>query len=492
VRATRLPPPPPVANVGANHGYYQPDPEIALETALAEQIAVRDPKQALRLAEESLARGVSSNLVTVLERARATDPEGAARLASEIARRIRGPNLAGNYDALNVAGYLLRLTRAADTPPAPGPAGPVNAVAGSVSPVNAVAGQRPFQMDETARREMVVALVTAALGAYNDPNQRGNAQNALNVLREFAPEIERYAPQQAAAMRSIMPELQQRGGQAAARGGDAEIERQLRAAQSVDAMLEIASRAPAEMRPNIYRGAAYRALNEGAFERARQIVSTNFENAQEREQLLRELEQQMFWRAASRGDVDQALALLPRTRTPQERAALVLQLARTVAGLGNREAALRLLGDVWAQSAGRALDQSQFALQLEVAQVYAQLGDERAFQIAEAGIGRLNELLAAAAVVDGFGHDAFDQDELKPQGGYVWFSLIQQLGEPLAALARADFERAVAVADLAQRPEVRLRLRLAVARGVLAPANQMMDGPRRGRYRELVPLVRPR
>ena len=106
---------------------------------------------------------------------------------------------------------------------------------------------------------------------------------------------------------------------------------------------------------------------------------------------------------------------------------------------------------------------------MEAAQAFAQVAPDRAFEIADAAISQLNDLLAAAATIDGFGQRAFEQDELKTQGGYVWAAMVNQCGAVLAALARTDFDRAVATADHLQRAEARVAVRLAVARGVLAP-----------------------
>src|SRR3712207_8106072 len=47
------------------------------------------------------------------------------------------------------------------------------------------------------------------------------------------------------------------------------------------------------------------------------------------------------------------------------------------------------------------------------AHAYAGFAPERAFQIAEGAIEHLNELMAVAVQVDGFGQEAFDQGELK-------------------------------------------------------------------------------
>lgn len=455
VRGTR----PPAAAVGAaERNYYQPDQELALETTLAEQVASRDPKQALRIAEEILSRGFSMQLANVIERVRATDPEAASKLATDLVRKIRTANLAANYEATNLAAYLLQVSGATDARRAP-------------------------LLDEQTRRDLLASMVNAALSAAGDPRTRGAEQRLAGSLQQFMPEVERLNPAQAQALRRGSASQPGRG---AAPDAQARSQRELMTLTqtgTVDVMLDAAAKSTApELRQQLYRSAAWKAFNEGAPERARQIASERFENAQLRAQFLHDLDQQAFWRAANAGDVEQARALVSRMARADERTQLLAQLARVIAAKGDREGASRLLEEVWNQIGGRAKNQQQFGAQLEAAQVYAQIAPDRAFEIVEAAISQVNEMVAAAEVVDGFGQDAFDQNELKAQGGWMWSQLVRQCGDTLGALARTDFERAVAAADRLQRPETRLVARLAVARGVLAPnATMVIDNLRRGR-----------
>ncbi|MFN2481523.1 MAG: hypothetical protein ABR554_08645, partial [Pyrinomonadaceae bacterium] len=328
-------------------------------------------------------------------------------------------------------------------------------------------------------RDLLASLVNAALAAPNDPRARGAGQRLAGALQPFMPEVERLNPVQAQALRRGF------AGQAERVAPDARARQQrelqtLAQTATVDVMLEAAAKAPPEARQQLYQAAAWKAFGEGAPERARQIATERFENAQQRAQFLHDLDQQLFWRAANAGDIEQARSIIPRLARAEERTQLLAQLARLVAAKGDKEGAGRLLEEVWNQIGGRAKSQQQFGAQLDAAQIYAQVAPERAFEIVEAAISQVNEMLAAAEVVDGFGQDAFEQDELKAQGGWVWAQLVHQCGNALGALARTDFERAVSAADRLQRPETRLVARIAVARGVLAPSGTMaIDNSRR-------------
>ncbi|HEX8459736.1 MAG TPA: hypothetical protein VF656_20750 [Pyrinomonadaceae bacterium] len=447
LRATRQPPPP--VQPGAN--FRQPDQDLMLEAQLAQQVAARDPQQALRIAEEVLSRGLSSNLLPLLDQLGARDPEGAARLVAGIVRRLRNANFVADYEAANIAAYVLTVTRPQETA-----AGNQTTVAAARNSNN---NARRIQLDEATRRELVNLMVGAAVGAEARGSQ--NVGGLLSAMRNLMPEIERYAPTQAAGVRRRLEGYERR-----VEGNPREY-RQLLETGTTDALVEAAAKATPEMRQHLYRSAAWKALNEGNPERARQIITSNIENTRQREQMLKELEQQIFWRAATEGKLEQAQAILARIKSTDERVGMLLHLARVTSARGNKKAATALLDEAWNLVGGRARGQSQFFVQLQMAEGYAHLAPSRGFEIVEANVMHLNELVAAALLLEGFGQEAFAQDELKGQDSSQWGSLAFQCNEALAALAVADFERARAVADRFQRLELRLPARLAIARGIL-------------------------
>src|SRR2546423_924853 len=83
--------------------------ELQFEVTLASQILARDPKRALQIAEDTLKKGYSYNLLEIINRLRSTDPESAARLAKQIAGKLQGESLLKNQEATNLAINLLRI-----------------------------------------------------------------------------------------------------------------------------------------------------------------------------------------------------------------------------------------------------------------------------------------------------------------------------------------------------------------------------------------------
>ena len=456
LRATR----PAYAEALAAAGYGQPWQEQALEMSIVAQVAAQEPQRALEIAEESLGKGVTLSLLGVVQQLRAKEPASASKLAVDIARRLRPEDLRSQNEAGAVAQQLLLLTRPAENPPA-------NAVVNSTGRmVLSIAGGVPDSggaalLDEQTRRELVEKVLAAV--AAGVPNQ-GGGYNLFYALQALLPELEKTAPARAAALRLKAEELERTFNPHA---------RVLRPFQevlqsgTVEAVLEAARKAPAEVRDQLYTHAAWKLYNEGGdAERARQILE-NVSNPQQRAQARREMEQRARWRAVQEGDYKEARQAVSRLKTPEERVQALLQVAGRAAAAGDAETARQVLEEARALVDAQTRGQQQFGYRLQVANAYAQLDPDASFEVVEGTVGRLDGLLDAAEVLDGFGQDSFREGELRPQGGYIWNDLINQCAQTLALLARADFERAAAVAKKFRRPEARTSAQLILAQNVL-------------------------
>jgi len=296
------------------------------------------------------------------------------------------------------------------------------------------------------------------------PNQ-GGGYNLYYAFQALLPELEKLTtPARAAALRRQADELERNFNP---------YQRQMRPYQevmqtgTVEAVLEAARKAPAEARDQLYTHAAWKVYNEGGdHERARQILE-NVANPQHRAQARREMEQRARWRSVQQGGYAEARQAVARLKTPEERVQALLQIAGRAATAGDAEAARQVLEEARGLVESQTRGQQQFAYRLQVANAYMQFDADASFEVAESAVGRLDGLLDAAEVLDGFGQESFREGELRPQGGYIWNELINQCAQTLALLARADFERAAAAAKKFRRPEARVGAQLLLAQHVL-------------------------
>lgn len=133
----------------------------------------------------------------------------------------------------------------------------------------------------------------------------------------------------------------------------------------------------------------------------------------------------------------------------------------------NPKLALKFLDDALNIVSKRADKYQDFADQLKVAEALAALDLKRSFAVLESGIAQLNEILAAAAVVNGFEAEVFREGELPLQGGSELGNMVARYGRELGSLAKIDFDHARMTADKFQLSESRLLAKLLIAQRVL-------------------------
>lgn len=463
LRATRQPPP--FSYPDAQ--YKQADPELNLETQLAAQVAAQDAKQALRMAEESLGRGVSQGLASVFQQLAAKDKEAAARLATEIIKRLRAEDLARDYESSNVALALFSQTRGEAAGAESSAASPPPADGAEVSRIVVLSmAQSKVVLDERSRRRLVETLVAAAL-LPNPPRDNGLAQNIARTLLGSPGEVERYAPARVAALKRRVESASDADPRAHAWKAYNEL---MQGATSVEAILEVAPKVPHEARDQLYSNAAYQALGENNNVARARAIAENIANPERRAQVVRDVERQHRMNLAQQGNIDDARQLVARLATAEEKVQFLTQLSAVALSRDDRATARALLEEARAL-VGRGETAQQFYGLFNVARSYAQLDESVTYEMVELAIGRLNELMAAAVVVNGFGQEAFREGELRQQGGYMWNDLIGRCAQELALLAPRDFERARALTQGFERTDARTLARLLLAQHILQSAN---------------------
>src|SRR5262249_46027782 len=129
----------------------------------------------------------------------------------------------------------------------------------------------------------------------------------------------------------------------------------------------------------------------------------------------------------------------------------------------------------------------EFEDQIKVADAFSALDLKRSFDVLEPGISQLNELLAAAVVLNGFEVEVFRNGELPISGGSDLGNMVMQYGQELASLAKLDFDHARSTADKFQLPEPRLLTKLSIVQGVFGVRQASFDnGGRRNQNFQFV------
>ncbi|HVF57394.1 MAG TPA: hypothetical protein VM934_14665 [Pyrinomonadaceae bacterium] len=443
---------PPLSTSAEIPGGQFSDPELRLENQLIAQVVANDPKRALQMAEESLAKGFSFELIDLLRRLHAKDAEAGTTFAGDIIRKLRSERLPQNRMALDAALQLYNLTSGRQAS---------FGLALASSDGGAGPAAKPLTLDAQMSRDLLEMLLTAALSGPPDLYM-------MYTLQSIMPDVERQMPERAPLARRKLAEHSKTLDPEARKWSQYE---QVLQKDSSEALIEAAAKVPERMREAFYMRAAGLAMSKGDFERARQIVNDNLRDNPDRAQILESLNQTALVYALRKGKLDDARQLVSQIRSKEKRAAALAGLATIAATAGDKKMAGQLLDEARLLASERPKNIEQLNLHLQLARAYALVEPARSFEIVEVIVDRANDMIAAADVLDGFmgGPEIFRNGELVMHSGLASLEMIfQQYGKELATLARVDFDRTRSVAARFQRVEVRTMARLLIAQGLLS------------------------
>lgn len=469
--------------------------EDNLEQNLLAAVAALDPKLAAQNADQMLEKGqFPSSISDVINRLRQQDHEAAAKLADKTVRRLQSTNLLSNTEAAMLSLALLnpgpRIPSTTDTAKETAPTstrGPAldqspyldllgwiidSALKAPPPPTNARAGnnQRAARSGLPARN---VRVISDGNVVETQPSQaqieQGNARRMLSGLQRLLPQIDQNLPARAQTVRQKLTEMGFSNNNNRAGLGQA-----LNSLQGVDitteSLMQAASSAPAPMQSRLYQQAAYKALEEGNIDRARQIAVDHLDTRQ-RDSVIQRIDFRELATKAEGARMEEVRQSLARMQSDNERIELLIQLANGVAPK-NPKLQRQLLEEARQMTNKRATNYEHFEQQLRVAHAFAEVDPARTFEILDPGISHLNELLSAAALLSGFETNVFRDGELPLQGGSSLTSMVNRFGQEIALVARSDFERSETLAGRFQFPESRIMARLAIVQGLLGVKNR--------------------
>jgi hypothetical protein len=246
---------------------------------------------------------------------------------------------------------------------------------------------------------------------------------------------------------------------------------------SSDSLVTAASQAPAQVQPRLYQVAAQRAIDEGNIDKAVDIA-TNHLDENGRNAIMQAVDFKKLTTTASPeklNEIKQKLAALP---SDNDRIKYLIDLTKATQK-DNQKLALRFMDDARNLVSKRAMDFDDFGNQIKVADAYATLDPKKSFEILDAGIVHLNELLQAATVLNGFEVDIFKDGEMSMRTNDDLVGMVNRFGAELALLAKVDFEGARLTADKFQLSEPRMNARLLIVQGILG--TRPLDNPNRQR-----------
>jgi hypothetical protein len=435
LRATRLVPPD-----YQNAGYHLPD-DRDLEQEIANQTAARDPKRALQLARESLAKGLTFQAYSVLLQLNRQNPEAAQEFAGDLIDKIQSSNVATDDTASGMAMMLLQITR-------PDPATAEN---------TAVFGSGRVKLSDDQRRALVYILTDALDEAANS--------NLLVGIMSVTQDIEQLAPDRAyrvkakLATRALTKE-QREWGQLDS----------LFSKGTVEDLVKAGAGASGNLRDSYFQAAIGKAVMNGKADALRELIKSQVGDESQRNHLNDLLDtQQMNW-SLNHGEMEEVQKLLPSIRLKEKRALAMAEIAMTLEKKGKHDEALKLLDEARGLVKLDLTSQSQSDALLAVLLADAMIDPDNAFAAIEPVVDRANDSLAKLLLLDKLIKSGFVKDGeiiLQRPGIFSMDFAVFKYGKGVVALANADFNHTKALADRLQRNELRVMARLLMVQSLL-------------------------
>jgi hypothetical protein len=414
-----------------------------LEQEIAAEAAARDPERALQMARESLAKGLTFQLLDLLLRLNQKSGEAGTKLAGDIIVKLRTRNLsAGDPHGPRIAVSLLEFSRARKEAP------------------DEKRPMRALKLEPEQKRELVEMITNAALTESANPN-------LLFTLDDVMPEIEEFAPERVALLHRKLAAFNQTLNKE--QKVSQEYNSIFRSGTPED-MIKLAGRADEGDREWMQQQAVVLAVMQGKADALREFVDAEIEDKSRRKSLLDALDAEEIGLAANKGDADGLRKLLPKIRLKEARARAMAEIAVVLEKKGNHDEALKLLDEAQTLIKTDLSSETQTDALLALVTAYALVEPARAFGIIERTIDRANDEIAKVLLLDKIVKSGVTRKgEIKLQEGGVMQVdyAVFRYGKSVAALANVDFDRTKAAADRFERNELRLMVRLLLAQALL-------------------------
>ena len=443
-----------------------------LELNLAAQIAARDPKQAYQIARKNLENGIGGNLFSTLESLYGKDAELGAKLAQDVAGKIksRGTTIGsanesvGNEIVANGSmsnGSLSNITiKTNQSAVYTVNTWEVQSFLDVIKKLNrqAAKNKKPAVLGESEIREMVDVLAQKFVRQENL-----SAHEVVKVM----PEIIRYFPAQAQAIQHKIgqPQIAMLNNLIGAENFQNEVE-----GKSSEEIAQIIEKKPIAERDDLYYKASETAFAGGEIEAAKKFHD-KIKTRREYDYLDKTIEDSLPLALAEKGDLREVHRTLAKLKSPEERIAILTALATSVAGSGDKKSAAALASEARSMYSGRMKNRKNLTSVLQIAQAYALFDAEQSFGFLENNMAFFNDVIGAGILLGEFNEDGSIENEetrLDTVRGESYRNLPKGVAL-IKSLCAADFDRTVSLAEKFSRAEVRFGARFRIAEALLNP-----------------------
>ncbi len=440
-------------NAKQESGYMNFDPdqyrvqaEIALEQRFAVLAAEQNPERAIKLIKESLAKGISWNVLPLLQKLNKKDEKKAAQVADDVVSKITDTDLTKKKEDLTAA---IRLLQYATNP---------NASKSSK--------EKPFKFSESQLKSIAVKLADTFLQPTNSLDLTMGLTQAMASLEKIVPEkMVALKQRQFEAMKNLPPELKR-------------FEQQQKLWNPNSTPEEILAELP-KLTNEFEKVSAFESLSRKISQidddaRAKKLID-QIPDEKARENAKEKYESAKISRAAKDGKLDDAKKLIVNLSKKKTQIQKLVSLAVDFYKKGAKEdleTAEGLMKDAKRLTNEFPEDEDDLANLMELVRGYAKIKPNEAFRLFEPVVDQINDYVQALAILSKYNKrdQRFKKGELimKVNGSGWDGMLLFRYMDQIKLLGKADIVRMNLLSDRFQRPDARSIAKLYVAQGFLA------------------------
>jgi hypothetical protein len=417
--------------------------ELALEQQIALYAADQDPDAAIRAIKDSLARGLSYNILPMLQKLQRLDEKKAADLAGDVVQKVIELDMTKNTDILRMAIYLLQSS--INLPPPKDPR------------------DRQFNFTDPQQKDIANKLAASVLAMP--------ATSSSNTwFTQVLPITDKLLPDRSAALKQRQIEIQKSMPtdiRARQQGQD-----MFNSSMTAEQIVALLPKLPDENKNMAYAALTNKIRGVMDEAQAKRLID-QIPDEKVRESLEQAAEAARADREMQTGKLDDARKQIAQmTNRRQQLSSYVnLAIAYNKSGKeGDIDIAKSILRDAKALTSNFPDSGDDLNDLMELVRGYTVIDTETAFKTIEPGIDLINQYVESSAVLSKFNKDrGYRNGELVfRQSGYPTSLAFRYLPQ-LQMLGKADFDRANQLIDRFSRPDSRMIARLYLLQAATPP-----------------------
>lgn len=400
-----------------------------LELRLATQMANNNPDLAVKLARQSLAQGLSNDLLVLLKRVEKKDKEQALVLYKDIVKKLRDVDLADDW---NLRMFVAKLTY-------------------SFKP-----------SDNAAFRELIGVLITKALALGCATNVTEDHRTSFcSWVMSILPQMDKIDPRAVQLKRWVREDVEVNVSPETVHEF-----RELLDQGTINDLLAFAVQHP-DIADDVYWQAVHKCIQANDFEMARKLVTDHIVDSERRQTLLVQIKRKQEWISFDEKRRAELQSQANEIRTIPDRIRYLLDNVSQLSGT-DRNSILKVLQQASELADAMKPGNEQTNAQMKVALLYCLEKNDRCFAIMEPLLPKINELVDAAVKLDGYETRYVRDGEWNMSANGNVGQLLTTLSQNAGHFAWCDFDRAVSMTAQFDRSEIRLMAQVKLAQAILA------------------------